>query len=299
MKKIFFLIFFLLVFPTHLFAYVSPGKPTGLVNDFAKVLTADERDTLAQTLVGFGQSTGNAIVIATLPDLGGDSIENVAEKLFQEWGIGDGKKDNGLLIVVARDDHRVRIEVGYGLEPIVTDALSSQVINQVMIPAFREGKYFEGLSGGVDALTHVISQDPEYVVPGESGASKDGKWSGNLFGFIIFGIIWLGSIFARSKSWWAGGVVGAVIGAIFGFIYGFLFTGIIAIIVLSVVGLIFDFIVSKAHANSRDHGTRPPWWLGGMWGGFGGSGGFGGGSGGGFGGFGGGGSGGGGSSGSW
>lgn len=298
-------------------AYQSPGKPTGLVNDFAKMFSTTERDELATKLVDFGKTSGNAIVVVTVPDLGGDSVDNFAEKLFQEWGIGSAKsvgisaagtpsqKDNGILILISRDDRKVRIEVGYGLEPVITDAISSSVIRNTMTPAFKDGRYFDGVNDAADTIIGVISGNPEYVNAVNSGAENSSGggsgWSGNLgnlFYLIIFIGFWIASILGRSKSWWLGGVLGGIAGIVIGFIYGFLFVGIISIVGLAVVGLIFDLIVSTLYTKHSGSGTRPPWWIGG--GGFGGgSGGKSGGFGGGFGGFGGGRSGGGGASGGW
>jgi uncharacterized protein len=117
----------------------------------------------------------------------------------------------------------------------------------------------------------------------------------NWFWLIIFIPLWLGSILGRSKSWWAGGVLGGIAGVIIGFIKGFLYTGIISIVLLVPAGLLFDYLVSKNYDKFKSRGRIPPWWIGGGFGGRGG-GGFGGE---GFGGFGGGRSGGGGASGSW
>src|SRR6185369_14248362 len=90
-----FLLGVILIAPLFAFAYASPGAPTGLVNDFAKVLTADQVTTLEGTLQANRQSTGSEITVVTIPSLGGDTIENYAVKLFEEWGIGQKDKDNG------------------------------------------------------------------------------------------------------------------------------------------------------------------------------------------------------------
>jgi uncharacterized protein len=281
-------------------AYQSPGKPTGLVNDFAQIFSASERDALAAKLVDFGRTTGNAFVIVTVSDLGGDSVDNFAEKLFAEWGIGS-EKDNGILLLISHDDKKVRIEVGYGLEPVITDAISGSIIRNTLAPAFKDGRYFDGVNGAADTIIGVISGNPEYVNTVNAGASSDSRGSrgfGDLVYVVIFAALWIVSILGRSKSWWLGGVLGGVAGVIISIIFGFIYIGVISIVGLAVIGLIFDLIVSTLYAKHSSGGTRPPWWLGG--GGFGGGGHSGsGGFGGGFGGFGGGRSGGGGASGSW
>lgn len=291
----------MLLVPFSILAYQSPGSPRGAVNDFAGMLTPSEVEGLSAKLSDFEKQTGNAIVIATVNDLGGDTAENFAVQLFKEWGIGQKDKDNGVLILVSKEDRAMKIEVGYGLEGALTDAQSFWIIRDVMTPAFQNGDYSGGLNGAVDK---IIAATQGEVIP-SADMTSEGQTGGFLyvlskfFWFFIFVLIWLGSVLARSKSWWAGGVIGAVIGIIIGFAYGFLYNGLIAIVGLGVLGLAFDYLVSKAHENHKKGGNVPPWWLGGGgmggWGG-GHSGGFGGG---GFGGFGGGSSGGGGASGRW
>ena len=284
--------------------YQSLGKPVGLVNDFAAIFSPTERDSIATKLVDYGQTSGIAIVVATVPSLGGDTAQNFAVQLFKEWGIGAGAKtpggvraDNGLLMLIAPTEHKVWIEVGYGLEPVMTDAQTSQIVNTILLPSFKQGKYTEGVESAIDVIKAVLNGQKDALPQGVYGASNasSGPHQNWLF-YGVFIFIWLFSILGRSKSWWLGGVLGAVAGIIVGFIYGFVFTGFIWIAILTVVGFIFDFIVSKMFAASVSRGGRPPWWIGG--GGMGGFGG-GGGSGGGFSGFGGGSSGGGGAGGSW
>jgi len=276
------------VLPLAVFAYSNPGSPAGFVNDFAGVLGAEQKQQLEQKLSGFEKGTANEISIAIIKSLDGDTVENFAVELFKDWGIGKKNKDNGALILVAIDDREMRIEVGYGLEPVLTDAQSSWIINNEMAPAFKSGDFYAGLNAATDKIISAIGGE---VIPEEKPAGPQVDYF-NVLGGIIFVIIWLGSILGRSKSWWAGGVAGGIAGIIIGIIKGFLYFGLISIAVLIPLGLLFDFLVSRAYSKSKSQGKTPPWWIGG--------GGFGGRSGGsGFGGFGGGSSGGGGASGRW
>lgn len=285
---------FLVSAPVLALAYQNPGAPKGAVNDFAGMLTLSQAEGLAAKLSAFQQQTGNAIVVAMVNNLGGDTVLNFAVQLFRDWEIGQKGKDNGVLILVSKEDREMRIEVGYGLEGALTDAQSFWIIRDVLTPAFKNGDYAGGLDGAVDKIIGAISgtETVPSGSPSDSGSGSNLDW----FFLVFFVPIWLASILGRSKSWWAGGVVGGAAGAIIGIIYGFLYSGIIAIGGLAVLGLVFDYFVSKSYGKYKSGGGVPPWWLGG--GGHGGRGGFGGG-GGGFGGFGGGMSGGGGSSGRW
>lgn len=284
------------------FAYTSPGKPSGFVNDFAGIISAGDRQAMESQLSAFEKTGAAQIAVVTIPALGDETIETYAVKLFEEWKIGVQGKDNGLLILVAPNERQARIEVGYGLEGAVTDIQSGNIINKVMIPAFKAGDYSGGIKKAVDAVIGVISGSPEAALYSEPqngdqmSRTKIDFAPVLFFAFIILSI--LGRFLGKTKSWWLGGVIGAGIGAIVGLIWGFLYYGIGSMIILGILGLIFDYIVSKNGPGDGKGGLGGlgGFFLGSMMGGGRDGGGFGGG---GFGGFGGGISGGGGASGRW
>lgn len=281
MKHFVFLLFLVIIFPIAVFAYTSPGKPQGFVSDFAQIIDAKDKVTMTEQLTTLRNSTSIEIAVVTVPTLDNEVVETYAVKLFEEWGIGVKGKDNGLLILVAPNDRQARIEVGYGLEGTITDIQAKNIVDQVMLPAFKLGNYSMGIKGSVDAVLGIINKSPEanqYLQSSKSSGNSSG------FGFnfetLLFFIIFFSSILARflskTKSWWLGGVIGAVIGAVIGLIWGFLYYGIGAIILLSIFGLILDYIVSKKGPGGFDgHGGF--WFGGGHGGGSGGFGGFGGG----------------------
>lgn len=283
-----------IILPVTVLAYTSPGKPQGFVNDFAGVISAQERQSIETKLGALQKSTGAEVAVVTVPSLGDETIESYATKLFQEWGIGGEAKDTGLLILVAPTEREARIEVGYGLEGPVTDLQSGNIVRKVMIPAFKEGDYYGGIDGAVDAIGAIIAQSPEAeqysAEPEESFLQGFDPFS--LFFVFIILVNVFARVLGRSKSWWHGGVIGAGIGSVIGLIWGFAFIGVGSIVILTILGLLFDFIVSKRPPGSGGRGGGIwPISLGGRHGG--------GSSGGGFGGFGGGMSGGGGASGRW
>ncbi|MDO8569722.1 MAG: TPM domain-containing protein [bacterium] len=276
MKRYALALFFLV--PSIIFGYTSPGKPIGFVNDFAGILRPETISSLNQKLEQFAKDTSNEISVVTISKLEDETIDTYAEKLFQEWGIGKEKGDNGLLLLISLEDREMRIEVGYGLEPLVTDIDSGRIIREILTPAFQSGDYDGGISKALDTITGLIGG--EGMAPSQDFGSIN-NWS-RLFPYAIFAFIYLTSILGRSKSWWAGGIIGGVLGVIF-------FSGIMFVGIYILIGLIFDFIVSRIYSKAVAGGGTPPWWIGG--------GGIGGGHSGGFGGFGGGMSGGGGASG--
>ena len=135
-------------------------KPTGYVNDFAHLLDPAARASLEQRLAEYDRSTGNQIAIAIFPDLGGVPINEFASRLEEAWKVGRRGKDNGLLLVIGVKERQVRIEVGYGLEAKVTDADAGAIIRNVLAPAFRAGRYAEGLNAAVDELVRLIGGAP-------------------------------------------------------------------------------------------------------------------------------------------
>lgn len=272
------------LWPLSSYAFELPpndGLVTVATRDDVVVLTKSERDALSDRLIAYDQATSNQIAIVIVQSLQGEPIENVALEIGRSWGIGSSK-DNGILILFSYDDREVRIEVGYGLEGAVPDVVASGIIEQEMIPFFREGKYEAGFSAAVDALEKHIGG--EYTADRYASSSSDSSGWPLFLGFILFQ--WLLAILGRSKSWWLGGVLGGIGGVIVAVLYNLW----LMIPILVLVGLFLDYVVSK---NYHQRG-KTSWWAGG-----GGGGRFGGGRGGGFGGFGGGSFGGGGASGRW
>ena len=270
-------------------AYYNPGNPVGFVNDYASVLSQEQKATLENKISAYQKSTTNEIAVAVILSLQDDTIENFAVKLFEDWGIGSKEKDNGVLILVAIEDRKMRIETGYGVEGYLTDAQASWIINDIMKPAFRNNDYYFGVNGAVDKIMAALGGEE---LPSASKTNNSAA-TDLLFSFIWFGgffIVILASILGRSKSWWVGGIVGAVFGLIIGAFLGGANSSLIWASILTPLGFLFDYVVSKQYQVSKKTGHYP-WWIGGS--------GRSGGSGGGFGGFGGGHSGGGGSSGSW
>ncbi|QGZ29517.1 TPM domain-containing protein [Stutzerimonas stutzeri] len=133
---------------------------TGRVVDQAELLDTQTEARLTSMLAAHEQATGEQVVVVTLPDLQGNTIEDVGLQLGREWGIGQKDEDTGALLIVARDDRRIRIEVGYGLEGRLTDAQSSVIINRIMTPAFQQGDFARGITEGTAAMIRVLGGDP-------------------------------------------------------------------------------------------------------------------------------------------
>ncbi|MBM3927073.1 MAG: TPM domain-containing protein [Sphingomonadales bacterium] len=134
---------------------------TGFVVDAADILPPDVEASLTQTLDRLQQDTKRQLIVATVPSLQGYTIEDYGYRLGRAWGVGLEDADNGAILLVAPNDRRVRVEVGRGLEPILTDALSSVTINQEILPRFRDGDMAGGVVAGTDAIVAQLRASPE------------------------------------------------------------------------------------------------------------------------------------------
>ncbi|MFC0268140.1 TPM domain-containing protein [Kushneria aurantia] len=178
---------------------------TGRVVDNANLLDSTAERQLTESLAAHEQATGEQIVVVTLPDLQGDTIEQYGYQLGRHWGIGQAEENNGALLIVARDERRVRIEVGYGLEGRLTDAQSSIIINQRILPAFREGDFSRGIVAGSEAMIEVLGGDP--LAQPEQRNQRDAAPVGRagIWFFILLAIV---MIIVRSGGGGGGGGFG-------------------------------------------------------------------------------------------
>lgn len=159
-------------------------NPPKLVNDVAGVLSPEQREILEQKLVALDDSSSNQIAVVLIPTLDGYPIEEYANKLFREWGIGHKGTNNGVLIIAAINDRKVRIEVGYGLEGAIPDITASDIYNNEIVPAFKEQNYFRGLDDAINALSKAAVG--EYKVKKEKKRKSKGKPLFTFLGMLIF-----------------------------------------------------------------------------------------------------------------
>lgn len=277
----------------------------GYVTDTADMISAGEQQKLEQRLDAYEKETSNEIAVVTVSSLEGETIEYYAVKLFEQWKIGKEDKDNGVLFLVSKNDREMRIEVGYGLEPVITDGSAGSIIRNTVTPAFKEGNFDKGIAEGVEAiitdigdgeangLERAVGNNPLRQIGGQ-----EIDWLLRNFGEFLFAIpfafIYLISYMARTKDVTLGGIIGGVGGLLVGLLIGITAVTVGAVVFGAIFGLILDWILSRNYKKLAAQHDKTDWVH--TWGGFGGPKGFGGG---GFGGFGGGSSGGGGASGRW
>lgn len=163
-------------------------KPTTLVNDFAGVLSSEQKQQLERKLVAYDDSTSTQIAILLVNTLEGRPIEETALNIYRSWGIGNKKTSNGVLILAAIEDRQIRIEVGYGLEGAIPDITANQIIRNDIGPDFRSGDYYDGLDKATQSL--IQAARGEYKAPeGYNKRKGRGSGIGNIIGFIVIIII--------------------------------------------------------------------------------------------------------------
>ena len=174
-----------------------PPRPEGPVYDGANILTEATRARLDQELRAYNAQTGRAIIIATVPSLGGASIETYATTLFTDkWGIGGANRDMGLLLLIAPAERKMRIEVGYGLHGYFGGIMAGRVINDVIAPRFKKGDFDAGVTDGVAAiLSHLAKSPADAAAIEEAAQAADAQKSRSDGGFPFGVLVLLGMLF--------------------------------------------------------------------------------------------------------
>jgi uncharacterized protein len=186
--------FILAVFSIPVFAQQLPDKPNPprLVNDFAKIFNAEEAGMLEQKLVAYNDSTSTQIVIVTVTSLDGYPVDDYSFQLGNKWGIGQKGKNNGILVLIAKDDRKAFIATGYGMEGALNDGKLGTILRKEMIPYFKSGDYYGGVNNGIDWM--IAAAGGEFVSEDGGGRKKKRISAEGILGilFIIFIIFLIG-----------------------------------------------------------------------------------------------------------
>lgn len=201
---------FLLLPFSSLWAIDVPAL-SGRVNDYGSMISAPQKAELEAKLQQFETAESTQIVILTVPSLNGDPIEDFSIRVAEAWKIGHKGSDNGALLIVSRDDHKVRIEVGYGLEGKLTDLLAGRIINDEIVPAFKAGQFDAGFSRGVDAI--IAAVHGEYTAKPQT-KGNGGKPSVALLTIILLVIYFISQIFRGHRG--GGPMIGGPGGGFYG-----------------------------------------------------------------------------------
>ncbi len=271
MKKI--LYFFLLLsgffFCTWAYALEIPERPASYVNDYAQLLSPTAKARLEERLTVFEKETSNQVVVAIFKSLEGGSLEDFSIKLAEKWKIGSKKNDNGVILLIFKDDRDVRIEVGYGLEGALPDATARMIIANEIVPSFRSADFDGGVEKAVTAIMQATRGEykPDAQTSTDAFMEKNGWvfYLGMMLYFLVPYILYAGVLIA-----------GFVLGGITGLA--------IAFAVVAVLEIIRRLLSAASHGTTYSGRGSYGGWSSGGFGGGGMGGGFGGGGGGSFGG---------------
>jgi uncharacterized protein len=267
---------FVLLFAASAWADVAVPPLKGRVTDLTGTLKTEQVASLEQLLQSFEARKGSQIAVLMVPTTAPETIEQYALRVAEQWKIGRKKVDDGAILVVAKDDRALRIEVGYGLEGALNDATANRIIREVIVPRFREGDFFGGISAGVDRTIRVIDGEP-LPAPAKAAPPADEGVLQILPVLLILALV-AGAILRRLLGRFVGSLAtGGVVGAL-----AWLLAGALAIALLAaIVAFFFTLMSGVGGSGRRYYGGFPGGYGGGGWGGggFGGGGGFSGGGG--------------------
>lgn len=249
------------------------------VTDLTGTLTADEIEAIERKLAAFEERKGSQIAVLFVPTTVPETIEQYGIRVVDVWKLGRGDVDDGVLFLVAKDDRALRLEVGYGLEGALPDAIANRIVEDIVVPRFREGDFAGGVNAGIDAMIRVVDgeplpePEPPQPWPGDGGAGLGGLLTIGFIMVVVVGSV-LRAIFGRlPAAVITAGLTGAIAWA--------LVASLIAAVVVAVIA--FFFTLLGGMPGQRRGGYRRGGWGGVGWpsgGGFGGGGGWSGGGGG-------------------
>ncbi len=172
-----------------------PAKPGAWVEDYASILNSHEKQSINSLLRAYEDSTSNQIVVAIFNDAQGYPVEEFSIRLAEKWKVGQKGRDNGIILAIFLKEHKVRIEVGYGLEDKVPDATAFQIQQKVIVPAFRSGQYYQGIYQGCKYLMQAASGKFKGLPKNNRNRDRSIPWV-----FLIFLLIIFISIFRRPRG---------------------------------------------------------------------------------------------------
>lgn len=235
-------------------ADVAVPPLTGRVVDQTATLSADQAATLEQTLKSFEDRKGSQLAVLIVPTTQPETIEQYALRVVEQWKLGRKKVDDGALLLIAKNDRKLRIEVGYGLEGALNDATSKRIIDEIITPKFKSGDFAGGISDGVDRILKVIDGEP-LPAPKPEGEMPDLSAIGEYFPFLLILTLVGGGIFRAIFGRLLGSLVaGGGVAAFIWFFLGVLPIAAIGGMIAFVVTLIGDSVMSSGGGGRGGYG---------------------------------------------
>lgn len=230
----------ILILASFSFADVKFPAPKGFVNDFAGVLSPSQLTQLRSITSSLKQKNGSELAVVTVKSVAPLDPKMYAVKLFNKWGIGEKGKDNGVLLLLAMEERRVEIEVGYGLEGVLTDATCGRILDNYAVPKFKQGKMGEGLVAAAGAIAKVAAGEKINLTAESQGSSEGGLprlFSGLIILSFAIAMVVLGFISLFKAKFWVPPIIFGLAGAAFGYLLG----EIVFIIIFTIFGVFCGF----------------------------------------------------------
>jgi len=212
------------------------------VTDLTQTLSSQQQTALEQKIAAFEQEKGSQIAVLIIPTTQPEAIEQYSIRVAEAWKIGREKEDDGVILLVAKDDHKMRIEVGYGLEGAIPDLIAKRVITEIMAPSFKQGDFNGGISKAVDALMGLIAGEQ---LPAPAKQTNQGDW-GDFLPLLLVGGLILGSILRAVFGDFFGGVLNGGIIAALAWFFG------IALLIALLLGIV-AFILTLIGPSGLGH----------------------------------------------
>jgi len=247
----------LLLQPAHAAAEIAVPPLTVRVTDLSATLTSDQRAALEQKLAALEARKGSQVAVLLVPTTQPETVEQYAIRVFDRWKLGRKGVDDGVLLLVAKNDRRLRIEVGYGLEGAIPDAVARRVIDEDIVPLFKQGNFYGGINAGTDRVIRLI--EGESMPPPRRTAAPGSGWSTEtlFIGFIILAMVsqLLHSLLGRFLG---AGVAGAAAG-----IVGYVLAGLAAAVIIGLIAFVISLFIGATGRQGRGWSSGGNWSSGG------------------------------------
>ena len=218
-------------------AQVAVPPLAGHVTDLTATLTPAQKESLEQTLAAFEARKGSQLAVLLLPTTAPEGIDQYALRVAEQWKIGRAKVDDGAILVVAKDDRTLRLEVGYGLEGALSDIVSKRIISDTIVPRFKQGDYYGGIDAGVAQIIRVV--DGEALPAPASQRTQGPDDLRQMFPFLLIVVLVVGGVLRNTIGKLAGSVVtGALVGVLAWLLLGAVLLAVLAGLVATVVTLL-------------------------------------------------------------
>jgi uncharacterized protein len=243
--------------PAYTAAEIAVPPLTARVTDLTATLTSDQRAALEQKLAALEARKGSQVAVLLVPTTQPETVEQYAIRVFDQWKLGRKGTDDGVLLLVAKNDRKLRIEVGYGLEGAIPDAIARRVVDEDIVPLFKQGNFYGGISAGTDRVSKLI--EGESMPPPRRTAAPGSGWNTETL-FIGFIILAMASQLLHSLL---GRFLGAGVAGVAAGIVGYVLAGLAAAAIIGLIAFVISLFIGATGRQGRGWSSGGNWSSGG------------------------------------